>query len=862
MSESLHILILEDNPADAELVQFELQEAGIDFTSKVVMTEKEYVQAIQDHCPDLILSDYDLPKYNGALALAEANRRCPDTPFILVTGAVSEDRAIEILTQGAKDYVLKSRIQQRLAPAVRRALAEATERGARKQAEDELKEAHKTLEEKVRIRTADLEFEMAIRKKTEEALRKTLERAAWLARFPEENPNPVIRASAEGKVIYCNPASIKDLAWACSLGDPLPEPLRMLVTQAMASRKELHRELQLGALVYAVTLVPFPEESYINIYGREITKRKQAEELLRRSEERLKRSQEIAHLGSWELDLADKPLLIWSDETYRIFGLEPQEFAASYEAFLECVHPDDRQAVDAAYSRSIRENRDTYEIEHRVIRRNTGEIRFVRERCHHYRDESNRIIRSGGMVQDITDLCRAEEALRESEARVRLKLQSILSPEGDIGDLELADIIDVAAIRSLMTDFYDLVRIPMSIIDLKGRVIVGVGWQEICTKFHRIHPETCSYCLESDTELSSGVSPGEAKLYKCKNNMWDIATPIHVGGKHVGNVFSGQFFFEDEQIDYNLFRSQAACFGFDEADYLAALEKVPRLGREEIKTGMDFFMKFADLISQLSYANIKLARSVSERDTLMASLAATNEALETRSEQLAATNRELESFSYSVSHDLRTPLRAIDGYSRMILRKHADRFDEDAHGKFNVIMDNTRMMNQIIDDLLAFSRLGQTRLSVAKLDMGIMIREVWDEMQAANPERNLKLTIGAIPTAAGDRGLIRQVLVNLFSNAVKFTRQSPEALIEVGGHLKDSECIYTVRDNGAGFDMQYHDKMFGVFQRLHSAQDFEGTGVGLAIVQRIIHRHGGRVWAEGEVGKGATFYFTLPNRPE
>ncbi|RPH32315.1 PAS domain S-box protein, partial [bacterium] len=621
-------------------------------------------------------------------------------------------------------------------------LAEATERGARKQAEDELKEAHKTLEEKVRIRTADLEFEMAIRKKTEEALRKTLERAAWLARFPEENPNPVLRASAEGKVIYCNPASIKDLAWACSLGDPLPEPLRMLVTQAMVSRKELHREVQLGAFIYAVTLVPFPEESYINIYGREITKRKQAEELLRRSEERLKRSQEIAHLGSWELDLTAKPPLIWSDETYRIFGLEPQEFAASYEAFLECVHPDDRQAVNAAYSGSIRENRDTYEIEHRVIRRNTGEIRFVRERCHHYRDESNRIIRSVGMVQDITDLCRTEEALRESEARVRLKLQSILSPEGDIGDLELADIIDVAAIRSLITDFYDLVHIPMSIIDLKGRVIVGVGWQEICTKFHRIHPEMASHCLESDTELSSGVSPGESKLYKCKNNMWDIATPVFVGGKHVGNVFSGQFFFEDEQIDYNLFRSQAACFGFDEADYLAALEKVPRLDREEIKTGMDFFMKFADLISQLSYANIKLARSVSERDTLMASLAATNEALETRSEQLAATNRELESFSYSVSHDLRAPLRAIDGYSRMILRKHADKFDEDAHGKFNVIMDNTRMMNQIIDDLLAFSRLGQTRLSVAKLDMGVMIREVWEEMRAANPERNLKLAIG------------------------------------------------------------------------------------------------------------------------
>jgi PAS domain S-box-containing protein len=158
MAESLRILILEDNSADAELIQFELQEAGITFASKVVLNEREYIQAIQDYCPDLILSDYDLPKYNGALALAEANKRCPDTPFILVTGAIVEDRAIEILTQGAKDYVLKNRLQQRLAPAVERALAEAGELRARKRAEAELREAHSALEEKVRARTAELEI--------------------------------------------------------------------------------------------------------------------------------------------------------------------------------------------------------------------------------------------------------------------------------------------------------------------------------------------------------------------------------------------------------------------------------------------------------------------------------------------------------------------------------------------------------------------------------------------------------------------------------------------------------------------------------------------------------------------------------
>ena len=173
MAESLHILILEDNPADAELIQFELQEAGLSFTAKVVMTEHDFLRELHEFHPDLILSDYDLSQYNGALALGETKRSCPDIPFILVTGAISEDHTIEIFTQGAKDYVLKARLQQRLVPAIRRVLAEAEEQHARKQAEAELREAHRTLEKRVKIRTAELEAEISARKKVEELFLRT-----------------------------------------------------------------------------------------------------------------------------------------------------------------------------------------------------------------------------------------------------------------------------------------------------------------------------------------------------------------------------------------------------------------------------------------------------------------------------------------------------------------------------------------------------------------------------------------------------------------------------------------------------------------------------------------------------------------
>ena len=209
-----------------------------------------------------------------------------------------------------------------------------------------------------------------------------------------------------------------------------------------------------------------------------------------------------------------------------------------------------------------------------------------------------------------------------------------------VANLELVDILDIPAIQSLMDDLHELIHIVIALVDLKGNVLVGVGWQDICTKFHRVHPETCKHCVESDTRLSIGVLPGEFKLYKCKNNMWDVVTPLIVDGQHIGNVFSGQFFFDDESLDYELFRSQAKKYGFNENEYIATLEKVPRLSRDAVNKNMSFFVKLANMISQLSHSNFKLAKSLKERDILVDTLEKSREDLSKAHASLEAKVKE------------------------------------------------------------------------------------------------------------------------------------------------------------------------------------------------------------------------------
>jgi signal transduction histidine kinase len=310
-------------------------------------------------------------------------------------------------------------------------------------------------------------------------------------------------------------------------------------------------------------------------------------------------------------------------------------------------------------------------------------------------------------------------------------------------------------------------------------------------------------------------------------------------------VFAGAWALVELGIRRQATRIIAAVARFGGGDFGARIGKpYPRgeMGDLMVALDHDFELMQAqrDVIQRL---NADLERRVAERTA-----------------QIETSVKELEDFTYTVSHDLRTPLRAIGGFSRILEEDYGDKLDDEARRLIGVVCENARKMGQLIDDLLTFSRLGRKPVAATSINMEALARSALTEIGAPAAAGRARIEIHLLPEAWGDPALIKQVWTNLLSNAIKFSGKREQPVIELSGRADGAESVYCVKDNGAGFDMQYYEKLFGVFQRLHSEAEFFGVGVGLAIVRRIVSRHGGRVWAEGKVDEGAAFYFSLPRR--
>ncbi len=440
----------------------------------------------------------------------------------------------------------------------------------------------------------------------------------------------VISTDLSGHITWMNPVAEQLCGWDrhTALGKPLSEVFR--IVHAVTGKKvknPVKKVLKTGRIVgladhtrllakngkeyqIADSASPVKDEqgktSGVVMVFRDVSEEYHIREELKASEERYRAVFENTGTATCLLE-KDGTISLANGKFAELTGY-PLDEIQNKKKWMEFIVPEDLERMRAQHElRRKNCEQALREYEFRFIRTDK-EVRNI----YLYIDMIAGTDKSVASLLDITDRKQAEDALRESKATVSNKLKAILEPEGDIGTLNLADIIDHEALQEMMEDFYRFSKTGSAIVDISGKVLVAVGWQDICTKFHRVHPDTAKNCLESDLSLANELPAGTFKAYRCKNNMWDMVTPIKVGGKHVGGIYLGQFFFEDEIPDYELFRRQARQHGFDETEYLAALDRVPRWSRETVDSVMVFYAKLAGMISSLSYSTVKLSRNITE----------------------------------------------------------------------------------------------------------------------------------------------------------------------------------------------------------------------------------------------------------
>ena len=595
-------------------------------------------------------------------------------------------------------------------------------------------------------------------------------------------------------------------------------------------------------------------------------------------EQRLNLALDSAQMGLWDLNLVNDAAV----RTLRhdqIFGYSSLQAEWGYEVFLTHVVPEDRPAVKECFEKAF--STGDFSMECRIVRKDDHSVRWISAQGRVFRNDLHNPIRMMGTVTDITQRKRAED---EIERFFRFSM-------------------DLMAIASFDGYFKRLSPSWEMLFGWEMKELLSRPWLDF------VHPEDQAATIAETEKLSQGAAvlkfenryrcrdgtyrwlswrvpapePGQATLYCVARDVTDrkkadelkfwLAAIVDssndaIIGKTLGGIITSWNhgaerafgYTADEALGKSISMLVPAGFPNEEPQILERLKMGVRVEpfdtRRRRKDGQ--VIDVSVMISPVRDSRgaiigaSKMIRDITDRKRAEEALARAKDAAE-------AANRELEAFSYSVSHDLRAPLRHASGFVSL-LEKHAGAsLDEKGRRYLETIGKASQKMGRLIDDLLSFSRMGRVEMRRQPVSMEGLVRDVRQELAADTQGRDIQWKVGALPEVLGDPSLLRQVVMNLLSNALKYTRHRSQPRIEIGTAEADGGgSAFFVRDSGAGFDMQYKDKLFGVFQRLHRAEEFEGTGIGLAIVKRIIQRHGGEVWAEGKVGEGAAFYFTLP----
>jgi PAS domain S-box-containing protein len=629
-----------------------------------------------------------------------------------------------------------------------------------------------------------------------------------------------------------------------------------------------------------------------------------AHEALREQNAFLEQAQESLGLGWWVLDPEREVMLTWSPEAHRIYGLAQAEFDGKMETLVALVHPDDTSRISDAFTASL-EGCAPFQVEHRIVRPD-GTLRWVLQASVVQRDNAGTAKRMLGICQDITDRKRIEDEIRASAAYNRSLIEANLNPmvtigpDGTITDLNAAteQATGYGRAELLGTEFSgyftqpDLARAgyeqafrdgsardyPLELRHRDGHLTSvlynAVVYRDPAGRVLGVMAAARDVTEANRTQAALRASEERLRV------LFDNA-PVGMGEVALSNEFvrvNSRFcqfigYTADELLSPSL-RREDLTYPDDRNADLASRQRLISGEIDSYSTEKRFVQKDGNVVwaevsntlvrnpdgSPLLY--VGTMRDLTAQRGAEAQVRALHAGLEARVQERTAdlerSNKNLEAFTYSVSHDLRAPLRGLSGFSAALVEDYSDRLDETGRGYAERIQAASERMATLIDDLLQLSRVSRTDMNLGPVDLSAEVAAIAGELQAGEPGRRVRFAIQDGVWVTADRGLIRTVLQNLVENAWKFTARRDAATIEFGTTPADDAriCCY-VRDNGAGFDPAYADKLFQPFERLHEAADFPGTGIGLASVQRIIERHGGRTWAEGAVDRGATFYFTL-----